>query len=96
MENVKFIDGQFTPTEAKEILLNMISSKIQFHRIKEFSSEIRDGKPAINSQQRIKELQEAREKIITLMKDAENQNQMIDLQSTVNISYTAKNEVEKI
>lgn len=38
------IDGSFTPAEAKEVIINLLESKIQFHSRENFSSEIRYGK----------------------------------------------------
>jgi hypothetical protein len=38
------IEGSFTPAEAKEVITNLLESKIQFHSRENFSSEIRYGK----------------------------------------------------
>lgn len=89
MDNVKLIDGKFSPMEAKEILLYMISSKIQFHTIKDFSSEIRTGEPEMRSRERIDELRETKKKIITLLAEAEKNNMIVELQSSVTISCTS-------
>ncbi|MGY5848578.1 hypothetical protein ACW6QP_14305 [Salegentibacter sp. HM20] len=96
MDNIKLIDGKFSANEAKEILLNMISSKIQFHTIKDFSSEIRTGEPENNSQKRMKELGETRERIITLLDDAQKNNLVVEIQSTINISCRAESRTEKV
>lgn len=96
MNNLKLIDGKFNPIEAKEILLNMISSKIQFHTIKDFSSQLRTGEFEINSRKRMQELKEAREKIIALLDEAQKNNLLVDIQSTINISCTAENRTEKV
>lgn len=53
----KLIDGKFTAHEAREILLDMINKKIQFHQLKNFSSEERFGKSLPSSLKRIKELE---------------------------------------
>lgn len=96
MDNLKLIDGKFSATEAKEILLQLISSKIQFHTIKDFSSEIRTGEPEMKSRQRINELKETRNKIIALLEEAEKKNLTVGLQSSVNISFTTEKQTEKI
>ena len=41
--NIKLIEGNFNPDEAKEVLLSLFNHKIQFHEAKNFSSEIRFG-----------------------------------------------------
>lgn len=96
MENVTLIDGQFTPAEAKETLINMMSSMIQFHINKNFISEYRTGKSEIKSLERIAELREAKDNLLTLIKEAETNNLMIDLQSSVSIACLAENQVEKV
>lgn len=90
MENLKLIDGKFNPIDAKEILLNMISSKIQFHTVKDFSSGIRKGEPELNSRERIEELRETKAKIISLMEKAERENLEVDIFSSITISCTAE------
>lgn len=92
MENLKLIDGNFSPREAKEILLSLISSKIQFHTVKDFGSEIRTGVPEFKSRDRINDLREAKQKIITLMEEADKQNMEVEIYSTITISYTARKE----
>lgn len=82
--------------EAKEILLHIISSKIQFHSIKDFSSEIRTGEPEMKSQERIEELRETKKKTIALLEEAERENLIVVVQSSVSISYTAPKQVEKV
>lgn len=96
MNNVNLIKGTFTPAEAKETLVNMVSSMIQFHINKNFISEYRTGNSEIRSLERIAELQETKENLLALLKEAEKNNFMIDLQSSVSIASTAKNQVEKI
>lgn len=96
MDNLKLIDGEFSPMEAKEILLHIISSKIQFHSIKDFSSEIRTGEPEMKSQERIEELRETKKKTIALLEEAERENLIVVVQSSVSISYTAPKQVEKV
>ena len=86
MEHIKLIDGEFDPLEAKEILLNMISNKIQFHSIRDFSSDIRTGTPDKNSRKRLSELREAREQIIAFLEKAKKEGWSVNIQSSVNIS----------
>lgn len=94
MKNVNLIDEKFNSTEAKETLVNMISSMIQFHINKNFISEYRTGKSEIKSLERIAELKEAKENFLTLLQEAEKNNLVIELQSSVSISCTAKNQTE--
>jgi len=70
VQTLSLISGTFSPNEAREILLEMIKSKINFHNLKNFSSEIRYNEPDLHSKQRIAELTEARENILELIHEA--------------------------
>lgn len=59
MENkksIKLIEGEFNVSDARDILLSLIQSKIQYHENKEFSSQIRFGLKDSNSVLRINNL----------------------------------------
>lgn len=86
MYTLKLINNQFTPEEAKELLLTLINDKIRFHSTKNFSSEIRTGVSENQSRQRIKELEEAKKQIIELVQKAEEMNLVLDVESSINIS----------
>ena len=43
-KKLKLIEGKFLHDEAKEILRNIFSAKINFHQMKNFSSQERFGK----------------------------------------------------
>lgn len=63
-ETVNLINGTFAPEEAKELLLELLNSKINFHSRKNWSSQERFGKPELVSKQKMEYLAEARNKII--------------------------------
>ena len=86
IQSVKFIKGVFSPDEAKEVLLNLITHKINFHSLKNFSSEERFGKSIEGSQKRIAELRESKEKIVNLVEFAIKENKNIDIVSTIEIT----------
>lgn len=94
IEEVKLIEGEFDPIEAKELLLNIIGSKIQFHTTRNFSSEICLGKSDKKSVEKLISLREARQKIVDLLEEASKNDLMVDIQSSINISYRLK-EVQK-
>jgi hypothetical protein len=85
-QSIKFIKGTFNPDEAKEVLLNLLTHKINFHSLKNFSSEERFGKSIEGSQKRIAELQESKEKIVSLVEFAIKENKNIDVVSTIEIT----------
>lgn len=50
MHQFKLIDSNYTASEAREILMAIINSKIQFHQLKTFSHDIRYGIPDAHSE----------------------------------------------
>lgn len=95
MESLKLIDGKFNAEEAKEILMNLISSKIHFHAMKDFSTQERTGESVPASMERIKELQKTKEQIISIINKARKENIILEIHSSVNISYTEKKQTKQ-
>lgn len=90
MENQTFslIDGTFSNQEAKEIVMNLYSNKINFHERKNFSSNECFGKDDLVAIKRIPQLKEALKAILELMKTAEGQNKTFVIKSTVSITIS--------
>ncbi len=90
MENQKkliFIDGNFSPQESKEILMNIFRSKIQFHKSKNFSSSERFGKNDDIAEKRIPELQKSIEVLNEILNQAEKDNLRLEIKSEISISF---------
>jgi hypothetical protein len=87
-EKIILIDGNFSPTEAKELLMNLFINKINFHEKKNFSSHERHGKEDETATRRIPELKESVETISEIINLAITQNQKIVITSSVNISFS--------
>lgn len=86
-ENLTLIEGTFSDTDAKEILLNIFKSKIQFHELKNFSSIERFGKPDEIAINRIPALKANTDKILELMLEAQKQNKKLKISSHISISF---------
>lgn len=84
-EQLNLIAGSFWADEAKQILLNIFSTKIQFHKLKNFVAQERNGKPDEKANERIAELQKEIEKIIQVADNAQQQNKKLLLKAVVNI-----------
>ncbi len=84
-EPIKLIEGKFSPEDAKEVLLELINHKINFHSLKNFSSEERFGQTIEGSKKRIEYLKEAKEKIVKIIDKAKHNNSNLRLESTINI-----------
>lgn len=89
MKNKKkltFIEGDFTYDEAKEILINIFSSKINFHTIKNWSSQERFGKDDEIAQKRIPALKNEMKKIEGILSEAKAKNKKLLVSSDIKIS----------
>lgn len=85
MENLSLIKGQFSATEAKEILTNIYLAKIRFHELKKFSSQVRFGVEDETAKHRIPELKEDLEKLLKITSEAEENNQQLIISSQIEI-----------
>ncbi len=86
-ENIELIKGTFTPEQAHEILLKLLDSKINFHNLKNWSSNEKFGKPDAYSEQRLKYLKESRKMVETLVSTSlsEGKNMVINSSIEINI-----------
>jgi hypothetical protein len=85
-ETIDLIKGTFTPTEAQELLLDLLNSKINFHNKKDWSSRERFGEPDANSKQRLKYLMEARKKVQTLLSKSTGEEKSVTINSVIEIN----------
>lgn len=96
MKTTKLISGSFAPDEAKEIIFDLLTSKINFHNIKSFSSLIRFSHPNLESELRIKELKETREQLLALVQQAAGDKLNLRIESTIKVSFEAQEQPEEI
>lgn len=96
MKTTKLISGSFAPDEAKEILFDMLTSKINFHNLKSFSSLIRFNHPNLESESRINELRETREQLLALVQQAADDNLNLRIESTIKVSFEAQEQAEEL
>lgn len=89
-ENIVLINGEFTPAEAKEVLLAILNNKINFHRMKNFSAEERFGKADPLSSKRLLELEQSREMVKDYLSAAEAAGNMVVMESKVQLSLGDK------
>jgi hypothetical protein len=84
-EKVQLIAGTFDPADAKDILVALINSKINFHHLKNFSSEERFGEPCTSSKERIEQLKEARQMVIDILQAAADNDDKVIIDSVIKI-----------
>lgn len=85
--SINLIDGVFTTEEAREILTSLYTSKINFHKMKNFSHMERYGRPHSFSLTRIEALRISLQKVTDAIREAEKNNQMIKVNSAVEIGF---------
>lgn len=91
MQKLKLIDGKFSPTEFKEILLNLFLKKIEFHKINNFSSQIRYGMDNTTAVEKMTELNQSIEKMIKLFEEAKEKDLKLIVFSEIQIEFVASN-----
>lgn len=96
METIKLIDGQFTPEEAKEVLLDIIAKKINFHNLKNLSSQIRYNHPDQASQERIKELEKAKAQVLALVQEARSEQSSMVIEATIHIGLEGREQGKEL
>ena len=85
-ETIELIKGTFTPDEAREILLQLLDSKINFHNRRNFSYRERFGKPDAYSEQRLEHLMESRKKVMTLVSKSTDEEKSVTINSIIEIN----------
>ena len=90
MENsnkVTLIDGTFNVAEAKDVLMNMFTMKINFHSQKNVSHIERFGKPDEAAKEKVAFLKSELAKLETLIEHAGNNNATLKVNSAIHIDY---------
>jgi hypothetical protein len=86
-ETLRIIDGNFNYDEAKEILMNILSSKINFYCLKNWSSQERFGIEDVSAQKRIPALRNEVKKLEEILSEAKAKNKQLVVSSDINISF---------
>jgi hypothetical protein len=82
---INLIDGEFSPEDAKEILIDLINKKIQFHSLKSHENWERFGQIDDFATSRIKALESARERVISMSKLAFPNDVKLKIKSAIEI-----------
>jgi hypothetical protein len=85
IETLNLIEGNFSEEEAGEILMALFSAKINYHRMKDFSSRERFGRPDETAQKRIPELQKEIVKVSQVVSEAKSKNKRLIITSAVEL-----------
>jgi hypothetical protein len=82
---VKFISGEFSQEDARELLLNIISKKIQFHSVDSLSLWEKNASEDFGTKKRLEELQSARSQVLQLLTSQTTMGKKINIYSTIEI-----------
>ena len=82
---VKFISGEFSQEDARELLLNIISKKIQFHSVDSLSLWEKNASEDFGTKKRLEELQSARSQVLQLLTSQTTLGKKINIYSTIEI-----------
>ncbi len=77
------IDGDFSTHEGRELLYNVFSGKIQFHEMKNFSSQERFAEDDKIAAKRIPELKKSMEEILKMIVSAEEKGEKLEIKSEI-------------
>lgn len=81
----KLIEGQFQADDAFEVLTKLISSKIQFHQLRNFSVHERTGQDDPHATARIATLEQIRQTLIEQQPTWSEEGKRIEIEARVNI-----------
>lgn len=87
-DSLHLIKGQFSPSEAKEILLSLFDYKIQFHQLQLLSMRERGMDAYLHSKERLEELKSNRDKIVALTSMCGELGEQINLEAEVVLSIS--------
>lgn len=77
IEKLVLIEGDFEAEQATEILMNIFSTKIHFHEMKNFSSQEQFGEHDEIAQKRIPALRNEMKKLEEILSEAKNKKLLI-------------------
>jgi hypothetical protein len=92
--NLSLINGFYSPEEAKEILMNVFASKIQFHELKNLRSMVTRDCEDDTSTLRVTQLKKAVEELNELLKKANENNLELSIQSSIEITLRKSEKIE--
>lgn len=86
-EQVKLIDGTFSPENAAEVLHAVLDDKIRFHNIRILSIQERFGGDTSASENRLRELKAAKAKVSQILAEAKAANLDLEIFSCIDIKF---------
>ncbi len=91
-ENIELINGNFSPQEAKEILLTILEDKIRFHNVKMMRG-YETGADTSASKKRLSELKTSKEKVLRFVDEALASSKDLTINATISIGTSVHKKV---
>jgi len=88
LEKIQLIEGTFNPIEAADVLLSLVTYKIKFHNLQLLNLEENNGVSREQSEKRIAELKEAKNRITQMIMEARNHGTSLEIHSDINIQLS--------
>jgi hypothetical protein len=88
-EHIKFIQGNFTPAEAADVLLSLLNDKIKFHTVKALNLRQNENDSVCSSTERILRLKEAKKRVEELVVSAHKNGMELKIDSSIEINLVA-------
>jgi len=84
-ETLTIIDENFTSDEAKDVIMNLFSSKLNYHQIKNWSSQEKFGTNDEIAQEKIPALKNEMKRFEEILLEAKANNKKLVISSEINI-----------
>ncbi|MBS1508282.1 MAG: hypothetical protein JSS79_16705 [Bacteroidetes bacterium] len=88
--SLKLIDGKFTPSEARKVIVDLLTSKINYHTLEAFSIKERFNGDVSYSEKRIGELKQSIRLVEEILREASEKGYDLKVESTIEITYSKK------
>jgi hypothetical protein len=83
----KLIQGDFSPQDAKTVLMSVINSKINFHNLNSFSEFVKNSEDCETSKQRISVLTASLVDINKLLEESDRNGKRLKINGDITIEF---------
>jgi hypothetical protein len=84
-QRFQLINGTFTPSEAAQVLLSLVKSKIDYHSLEKLSNEERFGRDLSHSETRLQRLRTLKTELEELFDSAAQAKQNLKIDGWIEI-----------
>ena len=85
-QHFQLIDGTFTPSEASRVLLSLVQRKMDYHRLEQFSNEVRLNQDPSHSEKRLQDLAKLENALKELFASAADAKQNLKINGWIEIA----------